>query len=213
MVRNWPVASQQDRDRCRQCALLPAGRGTVTIAAARLLRCRRAREQYPCVTTGSAAEGAGDAPLASPGARWTWEEDEELVAAVRAGADLTLIAEQRGRTRGAIVSRLLRMIPRRISPKRSSSAGSWRGWLIPASTGARRLPILGPADEAPAHCLLPRHLTSARYSTSGSGLTTAASGGPGSSPVRRSATWWSSRRRSLGTRAPSVPGAWPSAAQ
>lgn len=65
------------------------------------------------MTTGSAAEGAGDAPLASPGARWTGEEDEELVAAVRAGADLALIAEQHGRTRGAIVSRLLRMIPAR----------------------------------------------------------------------------------------------------
>jgi hypothetical protein len=30
---------------------------------------------------------------------------------VRAGADLAVIAEQRGRTRGAVVSRLLRMIP------------------------------------------------------------------------------------------------------
>jgi hypothetical protein len=65
------------------------------------------------VTTGSAAEGAGDAPLASPGARWTREEDEELVAAVRVGADLAVIAEQHGWTRGAIVSRLLRMIPTR----------------------------------------------------------------------------------------------------
>src|SRR5215468_5339617 len=109
MLRNWPVASQRDRDRCRQCALLSAGRETVTIAAARLLRCRRAREHYPCVTTGSATEGTG-APLASPGARWTGEEDEELVAAVRAGADLAVIAEQHGRTRSAIVSRLLRMI-------------------------------------------------------------------------------------------------------
>ena len=45
------------------------------------------------------------------GARWTREEDEELVAAVRAGADLAVIAEQHGRTRSAIVSRLLRMIP------------------------------------------------------------------------------------------------------
>ena len=85
----------------------------MTIAAARLMRFRRAREHYPCVTTGSAAEGAGDAPLASPGARWAREDDEELVAAVRAGADLAVIAEQRGRTRGAIVSRLLRMIPAR----------------------------------------------------------------------------------------------------
>jgi hypothetical protein len=96
-----------------QCALLPAGRGTVTIAAARLLRCRRARAHYPCVSTGSAAEGVGDVPLASPGARWRREEDEELVAAVRAGADLAVIAEQHGRTRSAIVSRLLRMIPAR----------------------------------------------------------------------------------------------------
>jgi len=65
------------------------------------------------MTSGPAADGAGDAPLASPGARWTEEEDEELVAAVRAVADLAVIAEQRGRTRGAIVSRLLRMIPAR----------------------------------------------------------------------------------------------------
>ena len=34
-----------------------------------------------------------------PGGRWRREEDEELVAAVRAGADLAVIAEQRGRTR------------------------------------------------------------------------------------------------------------------
>jgi Myb-like DNA-binding domain len=45
------------------------------------------------------------------GARWRREEDEELVAAVRAGTDPAVIAEQRGRTRSAIVSRLLRMIP------------------------------------------------------------------------------------------------------
>ena len=63
------------------------------------------------MSIGSRAEGAGDAPLASPGARWTGEEDEELVTAVRAGADLAVIAAQHGRTRGAIVSRLLRMIP------------------------------------------------------------------------------------------------------
>ena len=36
------------------------------------------------MTSGPAADGARDAPLASPGARWTEEEDEELVAAVRA---------------------------------------------------------------------------------------------------------------------------------
>jgi hypothetical protein len=72
----------------------------VTIAAARDLWCRRVREHYPCMTTGPAADGAGDAPLAWPGARWTEEEDEELVTAVRAVADLAVIAEQRGRTRG-----------------------------------------------------------------------------------------------------------------
>ena len=65
------------------------------------------------MTTGSAAAGAGDAPLASPGARWKGEEDEELVAAARTGADLAVITEQHGRTRSAIVSRLLRMIPAR----------------------------------------------------------------------------------------------------
>src|SRR6266704_1657895 len=92
MSRNWAVASQQDRDRCRQCALLPAGRGTVTIAAARLLRCRRAREHYPCVTTGSLPRVP--VVLRLPG---------------RPRGD-------RGTARadaGAIVSRLLRMIPAR----------------------------------------------------------------------------------------------------
>jgi len=63
------------------------------------------------VSTEPRAEGAGGASLASPGARWTGEEDEELVAAVRAGADLAVIAAQHGRTQGAITSRLLRMIP------------------------------------------------------------------------------------------------------
>src|SRR5260370_21402230 len=88
-----------------------------------VLRCRRAREHYPCVSTGSAAEGVGDAPLASPGARWTGEEDEELVAAVRAGADLAMIAEQHGRTRSAIVSRLLRMIPQFRVQRRDRAGG------------------------------------------------------------------------------------------
>ena len=77
------------------------------------------------MTTGSAAEGAGGAPLATPGARWTREEDEELVAAVRAAADLAVIAEQHGRTRSAIGSRLLRMIPvREAIPE-----GEQLGWI------------------------------------------------------------------------------------
>jgi hypothetical protein len=63
------------------------------------------------VTIESPAGGSGDAPLASPGARWTWDEDEQLVAGVRAGTDLSVIAERHGRTRGGIVSRLLKMIP------------------------------------------------------------------------------------------------------
>jgi hypothetical protein len=50
------------------------------------------------------------------------EEDEELVAAVRAGADLAVIAEQHGRTRSAIVSRLLRMIPAREAIPRRGAA-------------------------------------------------------------------------------------------
>src|SRR5260370_41189218 len=75
-----------------------------------VLRCRRAREHYPCVSTGSAAEGVGDAPLASPGARWTGEEDEEPVAAVPAGAGAAMIAEQHGRTGTATLARLRRMI-------------------------------------------------------------------------------------------------------
>src|SRR5260370_40606358 len=113
MLRNWPVASQQDRDRCRQCALLPAGRGTVTIAAARLLRCRRAREHYPCVTTGSAAEGAGDAPLASPGARWRREGDEKLVAAAGGGGGPAGDAAQRGAARDPAVRRRAGGLPPR----------------------------------------------------------------------------------------------------
>ena len=111
MLRNWAVASQQDRDRCRQCALLPAGRGTVTIAAARLLRCRRAREHYPCVTTRSLPR-------------------------------VPVVLRLPGRGRGG-------------RGRKTRSSSRRRGWLIPASTGARRLPILGPADEAPAHRLPP----------------------------------------------------------
>ncbi len=63
------------------------------------------------MTTGSTADGAGDVPLASPGARCTREEEEELVAAVRAGTDLAVIAERHGRTLGGITSRLLKLIP------------------------------------------------------------------------------------------------------
>src|SRR5260370_35103768 len=105
MLRNWAVASQQDRDRCRQCALLQAGRGTVTIAAARLLRCRRAREHYPCVTAGSAAEGAGDAPLASPGARWRREEDQAPAAPARAASTPAARLERACATRCAPLRR------------------------------------------------------------------------------------------------------------
>ena len=196
MVRNWPVASQQDRDQCHQCALLPAGRRTVTIAAARDLRCRRAREHYPCMTTGPAADGAGDAPLASPGPRWAEEEDEELVAAVRAVADLAVIAEQRGRTRGVLVSRLLRMIPAREDIPEEEQFGWIMARLADPCFDWRTPPAHPrPGRRGSGALPAPRHLTSARCSTSGSGLTTAssaASGGPGSSPVRRSATWCSS---------------------
>jgi hypothetical protein len=55
--------------------------------------------------------GPDDAPLASPGARWTREEDEELVAAVLAGTDLAVIAERHGRARVGIEYRLLKIIP------------------------------------------------------------------------------------------------------
>jgi hypothetical protein len=48
---------------------------------------------------------------ARAGARWTREEEEQLVAEVRAGADLAEIAGRHGRTRGGIKSRLVRMIP------------------------------------------------------------------------------------------------------
>src|SRR6266702_212336 len=118
MLRNWPVASQQDRDRCLSMRTPSSSRGTVTIAAARLLRCRRAREHYPCVTTGSLprvpvvlaclAGGAVDAG-GRRGAR-------------RGGAGGRRPRGARGTARadaGAIVSRLLRMIPAREDiPKR-----------------------------------------------------------------------------------------------
>lgn len=45
------------------------------------------------------------------GARWTREEEEQLVVEVRAGTDLAEIARRHGRTRGGIKSRLIRMIP------------------------------------------------------------------------------------------------------
>lgn len=50
-------------------------------------------------------------PLAKPGARWTLEEETRLVASVRAGKDLQVIASEHGRTRGAITSRLVKMLP------------------------------------------------------------------------------------------------------
>jgi hypothetical protein len=49
--------------------------------------------------------------VARAGARWTREEEEQLVIAVRAGTDLVQIAGRHGRTLGGIKSRLLRMIP------------------------------------------------------------------------------------------------------
>jgi Sigma-70, region 4 len=67
------------------------------------------------VATGSPGDGLepvpADAPIAAHGARWTHEEDEELVAAVLAGTDLAVIAERHGRTRVGIEYRLLKMIP------------------------------------------------------------------------------------------------------
>src|SRR5712691_8998334 len=168
MSRNWAVASQQDRDRCRQCALLPAGRGTVTIAAARLLRCRRAREHYPCVTTGSLPRVPVVLRLPGRGA----VDAGGRRGARRGGAGGRRPRGDRGTARadaGAMVSRLLRMIPAREDIPEEEQLGWITARLAdPASTGARRLPILGPADEAPAHRLPPRHLTSARCSTWGS---------------------------------------------
>ena len=218
MVRNWAVASQQDRDQCHQCALLPAGRRTVTIAAARDLRRRRAREHYPCMTTGPAADGAGDAPLASPGARWTEEEDEELVAAVRAVADLAVIAEQRGRTRGAIVSRPLRMIPAREDIPEEEQLG-WItarladpcfGWRTPPAhprPGRRGsgAPPAPPASDVGEVLDIWQRINDSELGGERRTRFPRQSGArrPGAVP----------RRRSLGTRAPSVPGAWPSAAQ
>ncbi len=52
-----------------------------------------------------------DAAVARAGARWTREEGEELVAEVRAGTDLAVIAGRHGRSKGGIKSRLFRMIP------------------------------------------------------------------------------------------------------
>ena len=49
--------------------------------------------------------------VARAGARWTREEEEQLVVEVRAGTDLAEIAGRHGRTRGGIKSRLVRMIP------------------------------------------------------------------------------------------------------
>lgn len=56
--------------------------------------------------------GPDEAPLAKPGARWTPEEKEQLVDSVRAGTtDIRTLAARHGRTPGAIVARLLTMIP------------------------------------------------------------------------------------------------------
>jgi hypothetical protein len=56
----------------------------------------------------TAAEGES---TARAGARWAREEEDELVAEVRAGTDLAVIAGRHGRTPGGIRSRLVKMIP------------------------------------------------------------------------------------------------------
>jgi hypothetical protein len=181
------------------------------------LRCRRARENYPYVTTGSAAGGAGDAPLASPGARWTWEEDEELVAAVRAGADLALIAEQRGRTRSAIVSRLLRMIPAREAIPEEEQLGwimarladpcfDWRTPLAHPRRGRRGsgAPATPPASNVGEVLDIWQRINGSELDGERRAMFLA-------SPALGDLVQFP-RRHSLGTRASSVPGAWPSAA-
>lgn len=64
--------------------------------------------------------------LGSPGARWTPEEEEALVAAVRAGAALQAIAESHGRRRGGIESRLRKMIPADADVPKDEQLG----WII-----------------------------------------------------------------------------------
>lgn len=99
------------------------------------------------------------APLASPGARWTLWEDEELVAAVVAGTDLSAVAERHGRARSGIESRLLKMIPAGenipererlgwIMAKLADPGFDWRTPLAPHRPRARdRAPLPSRADE------------------------------------------------------------------
>jgi hypothetical protein len=50
-------------------------------------------------------------PIAKPGARWTREEEAELVTEIQACTDLAAIAEHHGRRQGGIRARLIMMIP------------------------------------------------------------------------------------------------------
>ena len=79
--------------------------------------------------------------VARAGARWTREEEEQLVVEVRGGADLAEIAGRHGRTRGGIKSRLVRMVPDGEDVPDSEQL-AWitaRLRAIPGSTGARSL--------------------------------------------------------------------------
>jgi hypothetical protein len=53
----------------------------------------------------------GLVPLARPGAHWTPEEQEILVAEVREGKDMTAIMDHHGRNRTGIEERLVMMVP------------------------------------------------------------------------------------------------------
>jgi len=87
---------------------------------------------------------------------------------VRAGADLAVIAEQHGRTRSAIVSRLLRMIPAReaipeeeqlcwIMARLADSCFDWRTPLAHPRPGRR-------GSAAPEDAENVRHLVKALQS-------------------------------------------------
>jgi hypothetical protein len=74
----------------------------------------------------TAERPSGASSLGSPGARWTPEEEEALVAAVRAGAALQAIAERHGRGRGGIESRLRKMIPADADVPKEEQLG----WIV-----------------------------------------------------------------------------------
>jgi DNA-directed RNA polymerase sigma subunit (sigma70/sigma32) len=109
------------------------------------------------------------------GARWRREEDEEPVAAVRAGADLAVIAEQHGRTR-RLAAAAVAAVPdegdREVLERRLGLSGGGPQTLaqIGAHLGISREGVRQRADRAVKAIASARARTGYRAAGEGAGL-------------------------------------------